>query len=218
MRETRIGAFTSREKTVGAYTLRETTVGAYANRSKRVATDEGAVASRLTALSPSPRIDKNMRSRREYGALYLLACVALLLSCVGGCGQKACTEIGCMPAATVIFDRALPSTGAYQIDVIVDGKTACPSDGPTTACEPTYGRITTGSEVVVTAARKPLPTGGFAALAVKGEPSRIEVTISAEGKTIASSAFESIVYDDVEINGPGCGGCRQATLRLTIQP
>ena len=146
------------------------------------------------------------------------AVCALAVAAVTGCADKDCTEMGCTPAVMIVFDRALPSDRVFEVEVLYDGQAACQSELPRGECEHTFRRIVTGNQVHITPAGARLPTGGFAALQIPGLPSRIDVTISEGGTLVAKQTFDPITYQGVEINGPGCGDCNQATVALSLAP
>jgi len=143
---------------------------------------------------------------------------AAALAAVTGCTHKDCTDMGCTAAVMIVFNRALPPDRVYEVEVRFDGQAACPSELPRGECEHTFRRITTGNQVHVAPTGEHLPTGGFAALQIPGEPARLDVTISAGGVLVAKQSFDPITYQGVEINGPGCGSCNQAAVFLSLPP
>jgi hypothetical protein len=161
-----------------------------------------------------------MKEPRHHSANYLEAVVcALALAAVTGCADKDCTEKGCMAAVTIVFNRALPPDRVYEVEVLFEGQAACQSEQLRGECEHIFRRITTDNQVRVTLTGESLPTGGFAALQIQGEPSRIDVTISEGGALVAKQSFDSITYRGIEINGPGCGAsCNQAAVFLSLPP
>jgi hypothetical protein len=142
---------------------------------------------------------------------------AALSAGVDGCGGTSCTGRPCPDTGVeVAFSRALDSAKAYQLNVIADGSaSSClVTLQATTACA--NRAIWTSSVPVVTLTGQRLPLGGLAGVRVPGHPSGLTVSVLEDMQTLATAKFDSITYKDVEINGPGCGACRTATLSMNV--
>lgn len=133
---------------------------------------------------------------------------ALLLSTTCTACGSSCTEIGCLEAATVNFSRPLGQSGAYVVDVSADGthmKCSIGQSSPRSAsCDDPRAYVFIDSG------------GALTGVSVDGRIQSLAVTVLRDGTQVADGTFQP-AYRGVELNGPGCGTCSQATATLTTQ-
>jgi hypothetical protein len=131
--------------------------------------------------------------------------VLLLSTTFTACGSS-CTEIGCLEAATVNFSRPLSQSGTYTVEVGADGThlkctITLPSRRPST-CSDQRAYVFVDS------------AGALTGVSVDGHLESLTVTVLRDGRQVADGTFQPS-YEGIELNGPGCGTCAQATETLT---
>jgi hypothetical protein len=155
-----------------------------------------------------------------------LRSVVVLLLALGvalaqtGCGHG-CDEIGCQPGVSVDLGTVFEEPGTYRVTVI--------ADGDTTVCTLTLPR-TEGedcdSEAAWTSGRGEATTSGsgdqsqgparnLTGVTVIGEPATIDVTVERNDQEVLSDTVTP-EYREVEINGEGCGTCREGSALVEI--
>ena len=147
-----------------------------------------------------------------------------LLSLLGvavqaGCGHG-CDEIGCQPGVEVDLGRVFDEPGSYRVTVAVDGETTvCMVTLPRMAAESCDGEdVWTQGRGEVTSsgnAESQGPARNLTGVSVLGEPEQIEVAIELDGQQLLRDTVTP-VYRDEEINGEGCGTCRQGAALVEV--
>jgi hypothetical protein len=173
-----------------------------------------------------------------------LALAAVLVSCTGkddGLGRT-CTQMGCVPMALIHFAPPPETAGRYEIALRVDGVAgACTLElaAPEPPVVEGEGTTVPASNAVLSDGCPRLEarmqdSGGRTAglmlspeyrvevdadageLVYVGLPQHVDISIAADGRTIATGAFD-LRWTPEEINGPGCGACPRAHDTLAVE-
>jgi hypothetical protein len=145
-----------------------------------------------------------MRSTPKHPILAVLG--AAFLSTTFTACSSSCTDIGCIEAVTVSFSHPVSQAGAYIVDLGADAThlkctITLPAHGSASCDDPR-------AYVFVDSA------GALTFASVDGRIKSLAVTVLRDGTEVASGTFQP-AYQGVELNGPGCGTCSQATETLT---
>lgn len=141
--------------------------------------------------------------------LVVLSSLALCFG-LAGCDNKVCSLIGCSEGLLITFDGSFGSNKTYDItvsDVTTDevvpilGCTLVAGDGTngTLRCSSVHPHSEQGSTVSL---RDP-------------QPSRLDIKVSVDGVQIADKQFD-VAFKTVELNGPGCGTCTNASVTMSL--
>jgi hypothetical protein len=131
----------------------------------------------------------------------LTGCSLLAALWLGGCA-KDCTDIGCVEGLELQFREPLPGEKQYQFVLRGDGLDVSCSSGP--------GRGTCWDQrldVMKTEA------GIISVILLEPLPSRVEIEVIESGVVLIAESVApeySVSYP----NGPECGSCTQAVVRL----
>ncbi|MFO1242808.1 MAG: hypothetical protein U1E36_06365 [Rickettsiales bacterium] len=135
--------------------------------------------------------------------------------------RMACTMMACMDGLSIHIDTNYRwKPGHYQFVFDADGKAAtCEGSLPLRDCE-SNSLTCTSSWMQITESGCALPKDnqGFGDIWINGWPKRLTVTISRDGKTLASQNLTPS-YHSSQPNGGGCQPtCCQAAMEIKLAP
>jgi hypothetical protein len=127
-----------------------------------------------------------------------------------GCSSSdhVCTDIGCIsdiaPSVSVTGTAggALPP-GMYEIRVTTEAGASGVTCDRTDPASP--------KSCVSKSPTLQVPDSDIVEITISGDPKTIRVYVSINGTEVAARSFTA-KYADVEVNGPGCGTCRNITV------
>lgn len=136
-------------------------------------------------------------------------------------GQKICTDMGCMNGLNVDVEPQAWPKGKYKIAITADGKSSvCEGTLPLPACDKGKALSCKGDvEVMVGESGCALPPEqqGFGAFNFKGNPAKVTIEVSRNGKSVGKADFTP-AYKTVQPNGPDCEPtCNHASEKMTVK-
>lgn len=169
---------------------------------------------------------------------YLCALAGLSLGALA-CAEMNCTALGCPNGVqvTITTESGAWADGDYTLKLDADGSaTDCvfslpedlPSEGNSqadldcgaglTAAIAQVVNCTTFSDGnVVGQSCEPVPDQFYVQVFITSQPESLSVELS-RGEEVVLTDTQDPSYEEREINGPGCGVCRQATYELVVEP
>lgn len=136
-------------------------------------------------------------------------------------GGKMCTEIGCDNGARITLNKATPWVpGTYVFGFELDGKAVeCKGALPLQSCESGPSLSCTPDAVVQigeSGCALPAAQQGFSDVSIKGEPQRVKIKISLDGKEIGAADLTPN-YMTSQPNGEGCEPtCKSASGEVPL--
>jgi len=146
--------------------------------------------------------------------------VAVVAVAFSGCGDEStdCTEMGCVPGASLTLPNALIEDGDYTLGVTVDGVTSTcsatlPFQGTGFVCEQGLSLLVEGPTTTTGSSVSQGPADRISGFWLDGEVGEVSVEVTRDGSVVYTGTITP-AYKGVEINGPGCGECLQGSASL----
>jgi hypothetical protein len=146
--------------------------------------------------------------------------VAVVAVAISGCGEEStdCTEMGCVPGASLTLPKALTEDGDYTLRVTVDGVTSTctatlPLEGTGFDCEQGLFLLAEGPTTTTGSSVSQGPADRISGLWLDGKVGEVSVEVTRDGSVVYTGTATP-AYEGVEINGPGCGECLQGSASL----
>jgi hypothetical protein len=157
--------------------------------------------------------EQRTRHRRNRTS-WMSAVMGLLLALLGnGCDISTCTDIGCADGvvASLRTESGTWPDGAYTLAITLDEThTQCSFRLPDDVHAGTGQVQSCGLGALLE-----LPVSSEARVRIGSNPSQLTIELTRDGNSVLVAAPE-LKYGDSYPNGPDCGRCRSATVRLTV--
>jgi hypothetical protein len=140
--------------------------------------------------------------------------VLALLTAVAGCENHLCTLIGCTDGLAITLDGTFDVGKVFQIDLAEI--TPTPEVVPFMTCSfAPSAPGTAGQQLLCQSAVSHSELVNIIQIR-DYEPKKLSIKISSAGALVSEQTFEP-VFTTKEINGPGCGTCRQSSIALSAR-